>query len=85
MTEQVLKHRVVVDLGPGRAVLELDGAGFAALNLTDVAGGDFAPTEQSTTLIDQGTDVSDAIGEDYEGVSRPQGAAFDIGPHEMAR
>lgn len=65
--------------------LDLDGAGFMALGLADVAAGDFTPSEQSTALIDQGTDVSGAIEEDYEGVARPQGAAFDIGPHEMMR
>ena len=34
-------------------------------------------------LIDQGTDVSGVLSEDYAGVSRPQGAGFDIGPYEF--
>lgn len=57
---------------------------FDALNLTDPAGGDFEPTAASTMLIDQGADVSAVLGEDYAGVARPQGAAFDIGPYEFS-
>jgi hypothetical protein len=47
----------------------------------DLSGSDFHPASHSPT-IDRGANLRDLVPHDADGVSRPQGEAFDIGPFE---
>ncbi len=50
----------------------------------DFSGFDFHPATRSPT-IDRGADLRDLVPHDADGVRRPQGKAFDIGPFECRR
>jgi hypothetical protein len=50
-------------------------AGYTAAN-------EYIPTAADSPTVDQGTDESGYFSDDILGVSRPQGAAWDIGAYE---
>ncbi|MGE5308017.1 MAG: putative Ig domain-containing protein [Deltaproteobacteria bacterium] len=47
----------------------------------NASGGDLH-LQSSSPLINKGTDVSSVVTRDFDGISRPQGGTFDIGPFE---
>lgn len=50
-------------------------------HFVNAAGGNFHLTSSSTTALDAGTTVA-SVTDDYDGVTRPQGSAYDIGAFE---
>jgi hypothetical protein len=55
-------------------------------SFANAAGGNFHLTSSSTNAIDQGTDLtSSGVTADFEGNSRPQGLAYDIGAYEFVQ
>jgi len=68
-----------VDLGSSNNVLGND-SWFVAPGLSEAA--DFHLTDTATAAIDQGYALPADVPVDKDGVSRPQGPAWDIGPYE---
>jgi hypothetical protein len=52
------------------------------LRVTDLTGHNFHP-QNGSPIIDAGMDVSQWIVDDFDGIKRPQGSAFDIGAFEF--
>jgi hypothetical protein len=52
---------------------------------TDAAAGDFTLLPTATSLIDQGMMLGAPLDRDREGVTRPQGSAYDVGAYEYPR
>ena len=66
---------------------DIAGTGCAttgAMGFVDEAGHNYNPTAGSA-LRDAGTDLGASYATDFAGVSRPQGAAWDIGAYEYSR
>lgn len=52
-------------------------------DFVDSGSGDFHLTASDTLAKDQGRDLSSVFTTDLDGVARPQGSAWDIGPYEF--
>ena len=74
--------------GSGQTWSEWQGAGFDAHGLNadpevqDLAGRDFRLT-QGSPAVDAGLALGAPYDVDVDGVSRPQGAGWDLGAHEL--
>ena len=64
---------------------ETNGIGGGNPYLSNIGGSsalDYALTSSSTILINEGADLSGSFTDDYAGVVRPQGSAYDMGAYE---
>lgn len=60
------------------------GAGHFVNYVASQVGADFHLVSGDTTLLDKGVSLASFFASDKDGISRPQGAAWDIGPYEFA-
>ncbi len=78
-----LTNKLIASRNGGQAILATNITNAQADWFVNVTGGDLHLASGITSVVDQGTELSGDVADDIDQTTRPQGAGYDIGAHEL--